>query len=260
MSTEAGAIPQEADETQTQAEEQLVETAAGGEDAEAGTEDAFAIFGGEEQKVEKRQKDAHRATIKSVSENVSDKGSHSVRVVYLSDDTGNEITQDIWVPIGFVEGPIYRDGQKVVNEGEPTTGLFLTRQLGIEDLPPGEPDPDRPGKLKGNQRAHYGMSYKNSAGDASVQQLLAVATKEGRKPGTLALAFNGNTTFAEFCAGLNETLADLPVIVTRVPEISDENPRGFLKINRIYSQSIIEDPKALKALGKYVKHWTVGEE
>src|SRR5712664_4193486 len=170
MSEETGAVQQQNEATLNEGEELVNATAV--DEGEGTQEDAFAVFGGEEQKVEKRQKDAHRATITSVSDNTSDKGSHSVRVIIHSDDTGNDITQDIWVPIGFVEGPIFRDGQKVVEDGEPTTGLFLTKQLSIEDLPPGEPDPDRPGKLKGNQRAHYGMSYKNSAGDASIQQLL----------------------------------------------------------------------------------------
>jgi hypothetical protein len=226
-------------------EREAVQQQQEGPDETAGVEgeDTFAVFGEAEVQVEKRQKDAHRATVTSVSANTSDKGSHSVRVLLQSDDTGNEITWDIWVPITFAEN----------------TGLFLTKQLGIEDLPPGEPDPERPGKLKGNQRAHYGMSIRNSAGDASVQQLLSVAAKDGRRPGALAGAFNQETTFEEFCAALNETLEGLPLIVTRIPETSDDNPRGFLKVSRVYHQSIIEDPKAMKALAKYLKHWTVGE-
>lgn len=242
MTEKTGAVQQE---QQSEAAEEVAETAGteGAVTEEQSQDDAFAIFGGEEVKVEKRQKDAHRATITSVSENISDKGSRSVRVIFHSDDTGNDITWDIWVPSTFAD----------------QTGLFITKQLGIKDLPPGEPDPDRPGKLRGNQRAHYGMSIKNSAGDASVQQLLAVALKEGRRPGELARAFNAETTFAEYCAGLNETLSELPVIVTRVPEASEENPRGFLKVSRVYSQSILEDPKALKALSKYVRHWEIGE-
>jgi hypothetical protein len=243
MFDETGAVQQQSDDSISGqiAEEAAVEETAGVE-GEVAQEDAFAIFGGEEVKVEKRQKDAHKATITSVSENISETGSRSLRVVFHSDDTGNEITWDIWVPAMFADN----------------TGAFLTRKLGIEDLPPGEPDPDRPGKLKGNQRTHYGMGIKNSAKDASVQQLLAIAVQEGRQPGELSRAFNEGTTFGEYAAALNEILADLPVVVTRIPEASEENPRGYLKVNRVYSQSILDDPKALKALSKYVQHWTVG--
>lgn len=209
--------------------------------AETSATNPFAEFGGEEVQVEKRQRDAHRATIQSVVAATSEKGSHEVKVAYISDDTGTEIRQDIWVPSLFAE----------------RTGEFLTGKLHLTDLPPGEPDPDRPGKLKGNQRAHYGMSVKNSAGDASIQQLLIAAARSGRTSGPLAQQFNEATTFEEYCAALNEILGDLQVIVTRTPETSDDNPRGFLRVRNVYPISMMEDAKEMKKLAKYVRHWEI---
>lgn len=212
----------------------------------ASDENPFAEFGGEEVKVEPRRKDANRATIQGVVAATSERGSHEVKVTYLSDDTGSEIKQDIWVPAMFAQH----------------TGAFLTGEMGIEDLPPGEPDPDRPGKLKGNQRAHYGMSVKNSAQDASLQQLLIAAAKSGRKSGPIAKSFNVNTTFEEYVAGLNEVLEGLEVVLTRTPEITDENPRGFLRVRNVYPIHIVEDEKILKSLRKngYLLQWEVGQQ
>src|SRR6266567_101669 len=100
---------------------------------ESSQEDAFAVFGGEELKVEPKRKDAHRGQILSVTKFESpNTGSLAVKVTLQSQDTGNNDDYTIWIPKPFAE----------------ETGKFLRRELGIEDLSPGHPDPERPGKMK----------------------------------------------------------------------------------------------------------------
>lgn len=210
-----------------------------GQDA-ATTEDAFAVFGGEELKVEARPKDAHRGEILGVTAGEStQKHTPGVFVHLQSQDTGNTDDAKIWVPRTFAEN----------------VEAFLTKAMGIEDLPPGEPDPERPGKFKGNERAGYGMAIKNSAGDATIQQLLSVAAKSGRS----AAGEKTPKNFEEYAALLNKVLTGLEVVYTRRPQTSDENPRGFLQVDRFFfpGDVIGENAKHAKALKNYKRQWEV---
>lgn len=202
-------------------------------------EDPFAVFGGEELKVEARRKDAHRGQIISVGKFESpNTGSLAVKIQFISQDTGGNDDLTVWVPKLFAEH----------------TGEFLRRELGIEDLSPGVPDVDRPGKLKGNERAQYGMAIKNSAGDAAIQTLLSVAAKSGRKP-TPGVKIE---TFDDYCTELAQILTDVDVIYTRVPQVTDDNPRGFLHVNRVYfPEDVLSNPA--KSLKSYFKHWEAAD-
>lgn len=218
-----------------QSEETAVEY--DGNQSEETGEDSFAVFGGEEVKVSPRRKDAHEAKILGVTRKDTDNGSTAMTVHFQSTNTGQTFDQNIFFPKPFVE----------------ETGAFLRREKGLEDLQPGYPDPDRPGKLKGNERAQYGMAYKNSAGDAAFQLLLGVASKASRSvpKGTKI------ETFDELIEVSNTLLQDLDVIVSRTPgSVSEENPRGFLNVNRVYDPEVKENPKFLK---DYLKHWEEGQ-
>lgn len=206
-------------------------------------DNGFAVFGGDELKVEKRRSDAHKGTILAVTRFDSpNTGSPAVQVLLQSDDTGSQDNWTIFVPKPFAQD----------------TGAFVRGEKGIEDLSAGYPDPERPGKIKGNERNMYGMAYKNSAGDASIQQLLAVASKSGRRPepGTKI------ETFDDFIEVLNALLNDVKVVYTRRASATEDNPRGFLNVNRVYFPGdVLEEdgttkPKALK---NYLRRWEVDE-
>jgi hypothetical protein len=201
-------------------------------------EDAFAVFGGEELKVEARRPDAHKGSIIAVTQyEAPNTGSKAVQVHLQSNDTGGQDEYTIWVPKPFAEN----------------TGAFLRRELGIEDLSAGTPDPDRPGKLKGNERGQYGAAIKNSAGDASIQVLLSIASKSGRRP-TAGLKIE---TFEEYVEELNKLLEGVEVVYTRRPQVTEENPRGFLHVTRVlFPEDVESNPKLIPA-GKYLRHWEV---
>lgn len=215
-----------------------VDETAGDTGYQSPDEDAFAVFGGEELKVEKRRPDAHRGQILGVTEYVApNTGSKAIQVHLQSNDTGGQDDWTIWVPKPFAD----------------ETGKFLRRELGIEDLSPGVPDPERPGKLKGNERGNYGSAIKNSAGDASVQVLLSLASKSGRRPA----AGTKIETFEEYIGVLNELLEGLDVVYTRRPQVTEENPRGFLHVTRVLFPQDVEDNPKLVPANKYVRHWEV---
>lgn len=216
----------------------------GGDGADINESDPFAVYGGEELKVEARRKDAHITTVLSVSRMDSERSdAKGILVKLLSNDTGAEMDWRIWLPKPFVED----------------TGAFLSRNKGIEDLSPGHPDPERPGKMKGNERVQYGMAVRNSAGDASIQSLLGIAAKAGRRPSDQFVADvqGGNVDFDSYVEELNTVLMDLEVVAARTPETSDDNPRGFLKVSRVYFPAdVINNPKALK---NYLKQWEAAQ-
>lgn len=209
------------------------------EGVETPAEDTFAVFGGDALKVEPRRRDAHLGTILAITRFDSpNTGSPAIQVQLQSANTGATDEWTVFVPRGFAEN----------------CGKFMTGEMTSNDLFPGEPDPERPGKLKGNQRAQYGMSIKNTAGDAAVQQILSVISKHGRRPepGTKIEDFDA------YIQLLSNLATDLTVIYTRTPQTTEDNPRGFLHVNRIYFPADILDENGEtkpKKLANYVKHW-----
>lgn len=235
-------MPEDTEVSTTDAVEETTATdEALGDGQTAPPEDPFAVFGGEALKVEARRSDAHQGEILAVVRFDSpNTRAPAIQVHVQSANTGIQDNWTIFVPRPFAE----------------STGAFLRRELGIEDLSPGQPDPERPGKMKGNERAQYGMAIKNSAGDASVQQLLSVAAKSGKKPSAEYVAKvqgKEEVTFDEYIAELNSILTGLAIVFSRVAQATEDNPRGFLHVNRVYfPEDVVGNPKMLK---RYVRHW-----
>jgi hypothetical protein len=211
-----------------------------------GAVNEFAMFNTPTLKVTPRPADAHRGEILGItSENFEkeDRVSTAIRIHLHSDDTQNDDEKMVFLPRFFVEN----------------VAGFVNGQLTIEDLPPGTPDPERPGKLKGNQRAHFGMSVSNSDGNADIQTLISIAAKSGVKPSQLGVV--PVETFEDYVGNLNKICTGLKVVFTRAPQKDEENPQfnNRLKVNRVYFIGDIIDadtgatkPKILK---RYVKQW-----
>lgn len=212
--------------------------------AENEAENSFAMFETDTVKVQPRPKDAHRGTILAITANKYDSGATMILVHLRSSDTSNDDELSIFVPPFFVD-----NCEKFFKQPGQAKAEF-----GIENLPAGEPDPMEPTKIKGNQRATFGMAIRNSDGNAAVQNLLSIAAKWGRNPRELGIVAPPKS-FDEYVGQLNTLMAEVNVVYTRLPQKNEDNPQfnGRLKVRGIFFPSdILDNEKSLKG---YVKQW-----
>ena len=184
--------------------------------------------------------DAHRAKVVGVSTKTFESGTTGIAVAFESIDTGaggRDFEKMIWAPVEFFD------------ENYWSGNGFGADQLSRES--PGLNDTGRP---KQSPAQAYARAISNSKGTGEVQELLAIAAKQGRTPESRGLT--PPTTPDEYIAGINAILADTEVVIVRRPE-KNADPRfdGELKIKRVLEPESATNPKTQGFFKDVRKMW-----
>lgn len=197
-------------------------------------------FGTPAGQLDPKAADAHRAKITGVGTKTFDSGSTAVQIQFESIDTGaggRDFMLSLFPPVEFFDpanwGP---DGFNAA---------------GLSRESPGLNDSGRP---KQSPAQGYARAISNSKGTGEIQQILAIAEKQGRTPAALGLTVP--TSPDEYIAGLNAILVDTETVIVRRPE-NNADPRfdGELKIRRVLEPETIHNPKTQGFFKEVRKQW-----
>lgn len=185
------------------------------------------------------QSDAHRGTISSIStkEN-SETGSVTVLVALESTDTDQSHTFKFWPPKEFFQEEYWVNGLG-----------------GVKDLLPTEPEEGK--KQSASQSFARNVASNTATGtektdanpagihakDGVIQRLRKIAAYEGRTARGVGITVVP-TSGTEYIEQLNTLCSGLSVIYKRVPDKQDGELTGFLKVQDILPQYVLDDPKA----------------
>lgn len=199
-----------------------------------------ASFGTPAGTLDPKEADAHRAKVVGVGTKTFDSGSTALQIAFESIDTGaggRDFTLSLFPPVEFF------DTEKWSANG------FDAATLSRES--PGLNDNGRP---KQSPAQSYARNISNSKGTGEVQNIVAIAEKQGRTP--QALGLSTPTTPEEYVAVLNAVLTDTEVVIVRRPE-TNADPRfdGELKIKRVLEPDTITNAKTQGFFKEVRKMW-----
>lgn len=197
-------------------------------------------FGTPAGQLDPKAADAHRAKIAGVGTKTFDSGTTAVQIQFESIDTGaggRDFTLSLFPPVEFFAAEYWNE------QG------FNAEALSRES--PGLNDSGRP---KQSPAQSYARNISNSKGTGEIQNLIAIAEKQGRTPAALGLSTPTNSD--EYIAVLNAVLVDTEVVIVRRPE-TNADPRfdGELKIKRVLEPESATNPKTQGFFKEVRKMW-----
>ena len=184
--------------------------------------------------------DAHRCKVIGVGTQTFDSGTTSLHISFESLDTGGsgrDFKLSLFPPADFFNETFW--GADGFHAGE------LSRESpGINDY----------GRPKQSPAQSYARNISNSKGTGEIQNLITIAEKQGKTPGSLGLSTP--TSSDEYVAVLNAVLADVEVVIVRRPE-TNADPRfdGELRIKRVLEPEAATNPKLAGFFKDVRKMW-----